>query len=290
MKEFRGKVAVVTGAASGIGRALAERSAKEGMKVVLADIEEPALERTAATLKAEGASVLAVPTDVSQHADAENLAARAFEAFGAVDLLFNNAGVGAGSAPWETSHADWQWVLGVNLWGVINGITSFVPRMISQGTEGHIVNTASIAGLLPFHPSATYQTTKFAVVGLSENLYGWLSVVKAKIKASVLCPGWVKTNILESERNRPLELRNPNEKPGTEAEAAMVEAMKGALEAGIAPESVAEAVFGAIREERFYILLGHEELVPSLRSRMENVLNMHNPDVQSELSAGGMNV
>ncbi len=171
MRDFRGKVAVVTGAASGIGRALAERCGREGMQVVLADIEEAALARAAAELKDAGAAVLAVHADVSKPADVERLASETLAAFGGVHLLCNNAGVGAGGAVWDSTQADWEWVLGVNLWGVIYGVRTFVPIMLRQDTDCHIVNTASVAGLLPYHFSAPYQVTKFAVVGLSENMY-----------------------------------------------------------------------------------------------------------------------
>ena len=280
MQEFRGKVAVVTGAASGIGRALAERSAQEGMKVVLADIEEPALARAAATLETAGAVVLAVPTDVAKLPDVEKLARRTIEAFGAVHLLFNNAGVGAGGSPWESTDVDWQWVLGVNLWGVIHGLRVFVPIMLSQGTEGHIVNTASMGGLLPYHPSAAYQTTKFAVVGLSENLYHSLALRGAQVKASVLCPGWVKTQIMDSQRNRPAELQNPPSAAHMPPEVqAAIQDMSRALEAGLQPEEVADGVFTAIREERFYILLGDAAFRPFLQRRMEDVLQARNPEL-----------
>jgi len=281
MQEFRGKVAVVTGAASGIGWALAERSAQEGMKVVLADIEEPALARAAAALAAAGATVLAVPTDVSKLPNVENLARRTLEAFGAVHLLFNNAGVGAGSSPWESTDADWQWVLGTNLWGVIHGLRVFVPIMLSQGVAGHIVNTASIAGLLPYHPCAAYQTTKFAVVGLSENLYHSLAQRGAQVKASVLCPGWVRTQIMTSERNRPAELRNPPAAPPPPEALAARQYMLQALEAGLPPQTVAACVFDAIREERFYIVVGEAPYRPVLQQRMEDVLQARNPAVAS---------
>jgi NAD(P)-dependent dehydrogenase (short-subunit alcohol dehydrogenase family) len=281
MQEFIGKVAVVTGAASGIGRALAERSAREGMKVVLADVEEEALARTAADMAAAGATVLAVRTDVAKLADVENLARRTVDAFGAVHLLFNNAGVGAGGSIWESTQADWEWVMGVNLWGVINGVRVFVPIMLSQGTEGHVVNTSSAAGLLPYHPSSPYQTTKFAVVGLSENLYHSLALRGSRVKASVLCPGWVKTQVMTSERNRPAELRNPPAPPlPPEMQAnieAVVQAMTQALEAGMEPEAVADCVFRAIREEKFYIIVGDEEFRPMLQQRTEDVLQGRNP-------------
>jgi len=202
MKAFQGKVAVVTGAASGIGRALAERCAQEGMKVVLADIEGQALLQASGDLAAQGAQTLAVPTDVSQAGEVETLARKAFEAYSAVHLLFNNAGVGAGTTAWESTLADWEWVLGVNLWGVIHGLRAFVPRMLAQETECHVVNTASVAGLLPGR--GVYGVSKHAVVALSEALSADLGQQRSKIGVSVLCPGYVNTRILDSSvRHRP---------------------------------------------------------------------------------------
>ena len=277
MKEFAGKVAVITGAASGIGRALAERAAQEGMKVVLADVEEPVLAQTEQDLRTAGATVLAVRTDVSKVDDVEALAQKTLNAFGAVHLLFNNAGVGAGSTIWESSLADWQWVMGVNLWGVIYPLRTFVPIMLAQDTEGHIVNTASIAGLLPYHPGAPYQVTKHAVVALSENLYYSLAGTNAKIKASVLCPGWVNTQIMDSARNRPLELQNElmNESMSPEAEA-ITQGMRQAAQAGMSPQQVADDVFKAIQAEQFYILT-HPEFNPGVQKRMEDILQQRNP-------------
>ena len=277
MKEFAGKVAVITGAASGIGRALAERAAQEGMKVVLADVEEPVLAQTEQDLRTAGATVLAVRTDVSKVDDVEALAQKTLNAFGAVHLLFNNAGVGAGSTIWESSLADWQWVMGVNLWGVIHPLRTFVPIMLAQDTEGHIVNTASIAGLLPYHPGAPYQVTKHAVVALSENLYYSLAGTNAKIKASVLCPGWVNTQIMDSARNRPLELQNElmNESMSPEAEA-ITQGMRQAAQAGMSPQQVADDVFKAIQAEQFYILT-HPEFNPGVQKRMEDILQQRNP-------------
>src|SRR5689334_1941764 len=181
MKDFAGKVAVVTGAASGIGRALADRCAQEGMKVVLADVEESALVRAADEFRATGAPILAVRTDVSKAEDVEALARKTVETFGGVHLLFNNAGVGAGTTAWETSLRDWEWVLGVNLWGVIHGLRSFVPIMLSQGSEGHIVNTASIAGLVLGPGLAAYKVSKHGVISLSETLYGELQQASVAI-------------------------------------------------------------------------------------------------------------
>ena len=208
MKEFKGKVAVITGAASGIGRAVAERCVGEGMKIVLADIDEANLAKAETELKTPGGTVLAVRTDVSKRSDVERLARRALDAFGQVHLLFNNAGVGAGGAPWEATWNDWEWVIGVNLWGVIYGVKVFTPLMLAQNTECHIINTSSAAGLTVGGATAPYAVTKHAVVALSESLYLTLQRRNSLVKVSVLCPGLVRTNIVDAERNRPAELRN----------------------------------------------------------------------------------
>ena len=190
MKELKGKVAVITGAASGIGFGIAERCAREGMKVVLAGINMDNLLRAEEALAPIGATTLCVQADVSKLADIEALAARTLDVFGAVHLLVNNAGVGAGGSVWEATLADWEWVLGVNLWGVIYGVRVFLPIMYAQDTECHIVNNSSLAGLLPYHPSAPYQVTKHAVVALSENVRHSLAQGDTKVRISVLCPGW----------------------------------------------------------------------------------------------------
>ena len=207
MKEFKGKVAVITGAASGIGLAIARRCVREGMRVVLADVEQSALEQAEKSLTAMGGVVKPVLTDVSKPEQVEALAKEAVKAFGAVHLLFNNAGVGAGASIWETSLADWEWVIGVNLWGVLHGIRVFVPIMLDQDTDCYIVNTASVAGLLNHNFCASYQVTKHAVVALSEHLYLTLTQQGSKIKTSVLCPGFVRTRIISSSRNRTVECR-----------------------------------------------------------------------------------
>jgi NAD(P)-dependent dehydrogenase (short-subunit alcohol dehydrogenase family) len=277
MKEFLGKVAVVTGAASGIGRALAERCAQEGMRVVLAGIGEQPLMQASQELKAKGASVLAVQTDVSKAGDVEALAQKTFDTYGAVHLLFNNAGVGAGTSILESSLADWEWTMGVNLWGVIHGIRAFVPRMLEQDTEGHIVNTASMTGLISGPGLGIYKVTKHGVVTLSETLYHELALRGAKVKASVLCPGFVNTRIMDSARNRPARLQNDpaEEQLGPEIEA-MVQLMRQAVEAGMPPHQVADIVFKAIRDETFYILT-HPELKEAIRVRMEDILQERNP-------------
>lgn len=277
MQDFRNKVAVITGAASGIGRALAERCMQEGMKVVLADIEEPALLATAQTLQAQGGMVLPVRTDVAHAVEIEALAAQTLTAFGAVHLLFNNAGVaglGAGSAVWRSTIQDWEWVLGVNLWGVIHGLRTFVPLMLAQETEGHIVNTASMGGLVSTEPSASYQVSKHGVVALSEHLYHSLAQQRAKLKTSVLCPGWVQTRALSAERNRPSALYV--DRPLTAARAAALDEAQRAMANGMTPQAVADLVFQAIRAEKFYILT-HPELKFMIQQRMEDILQEHNP-------------
>ena len=278
MKEFQGKVAVVTGAVSGIGLALAERCAQEGMRVVLADIEEQALMQASQQLKAAGAQILAIPTDVSKTGDVEALAQQVFDTYGAVHLLFNNAGVSTESIIWEGTLADWEWTIGVNLWGVIHGIRAFVPRMLEQDTEGHIViNTASVAGLTSGPGLGLYKVTKHAVVTLSETLYFELALRGAKVKTSVLCPGFVNTRIMDSARNRPARFQNgPAEEPmGPESEV-VVQRIRQAVEAGMPPQQVADSVFKAIRDERFYILT-HPEWKKAVRVRMEDILQERNP-------------
>jgi NAD(P)-dependent dehydrogenase (short-subunit alcohol dehydrogenase family) len=272
MQEFTNKVAVVTGAASGIGRGIAEHCAREGMKVVLADIEEPALAETADALRKHGATVLPVRTDVAHPGQIDALARTTLDTFGAVHLLVNNAGVGAGSSAWDSTLADWKWVIGVNLWGVIYGTRAFVPIMLKQDTDAHVVNVASIAGLVHAHPSAAYQVTKHAVVALSENTYHMLKMQNAKVKVSVLCPGWVRTRIMDSERNRPADLQNPPElqQPTPEMEA-MVQEYRRQCEAGLDPAVVAQMVFDGIRAERFYILTT-TEFDPFIQERMDSIL------------------
>lgn len=277
MREFKGKVAVITGGASGIGRGIAERCAQEGMKIVLADIEEKALSQTEAEMKQEGATVIAVLTDVSKSKDVETLAQKAFDAFGAVHLLCNNAGVGAGTTVWRSTLADWKWVLGVNLWGVIHGVQTFVPIMLEQDTPCHIVNTASIAGLTSGPGLGVYKVTKHGVVTLSETLYHELVAIGAKIGVSVLCPAWVKTRIMEAERNRPPDLQNPPAQVQMRPEErAMAEAIFEAVQTGMPPQEVAEHVFNAVRENKFYVLT-HPEWTPMIQVRMEDILQGRNP-------------
>ena len=269
------RVAVVTGAASGIGRALAQRFAAEEMRLVLADIDGSALADVERSLRSVAPEVLAVPTDVSQRESVERLADAAFDAFGAVHILCNNAGVIGTSAPaWEATEADWQWTLGVNLWGVIHGVRAFVPRMIAGGEDGHVVNTASIGGLMSGGGVTAYSVSKYGVVALSEAMYAELTASGLPIGVSVLCPGLVQTQIFEAVRNRPPELRNdsaPNEFVGPTADY-----LRAALPEGMPPEDVAEQVLQAIRDRRLYVLT-HEESLEGIRTRMENILAGRNP-------------
>lgn len=278
MKDFQDKVAVVTGAASGIGRALAGKCAQEGMKVVLADVEESALKQAEEELKASGAQVVAVRTDVSQAAEVENLAKLSFATYGAVHLLFNNAGVSAGTTVWESSLADWQWVFGVNLWGVIYGLHFFVPRMLAQESEGHIVNTASAAGLISNPGGGIYAVSKHGVVTLSETLALELAARGARLKVSVLCPEWVNTRILDAQRNRPQALQNAPEEQqmSPEMAAAVQQFLRQLVQTGLAPSQVAEIVFDAIRQEKFYILT-HPTTKQWMQLRMEDILQERMP-------------
>lgn len=277
MKELSGKIAVVTGAASGIGRAMAERFATEGMKVVLADLEEEALRRTERELRESGATVAAKRTDVSKSEDVEELAKFTVDTFGAVNVLCNNAGVGIGGMTWQHTLKDWEWVLGVNLWGVIHGVRSFVPVMLEQGDECHIVNTASGAGLHTRPRLAMYCASKHAVVAMSESLYHELALTGSKVKVSVLCPAVVNTRIGESERNRPEDLHNEDAAGVPSDQMQMMEqAFRAMLATGLPTEEVAERVVEAIREERFYIIT-HEETKERVRTRMEDILEARNP-------------
>lgn len=281
MKSFKGKVAVITGAASGIGRGIAERCAKEGMKVVLADIEEKSLYETQNAINAKGIPALSVITDVSKLSDIEFLATKSLAAFHSIDLLFNNAGVGVCSTIWESSISDWKWVLGVNLWGVINGIRTFVPIMLKQNTEAHIVNTASMLGFLSGAALGAYKVSKHGVISLSETLYHELKQIDAKINVSVLCPGFINTNILNCERNRPKELQNISIdeiklKEGKEVRLNH-RLVTQAVSEGMSPQRVADYVFSAIREEKFYIFVNPGDFKRQADKRAEDIIYERNP-------------
>lgn len=253
MKDLKDKVAVVTGAASGIGRALARRAGAEGMKVVLADIEGAAAEEARSDLEKDGVEALAVATDVSQADQVSALAERTLDRFGAVHLVFNNAGVFTGGLAWEAPLSDYEWVFDVNVWGVIHGIRTFIPILLRQGTEGHMVNTASMAGVTSLPLSGAYAMSKHAVLALSESLYLELQSKEAKIGVSALCPEAVNTRITHSDRNRPPHLKRGEGDIHPEAE--LVEnALETTLASGTAPDQIAERTFQAVRDGQFYIL------------------------------------
>jgi len=277
MKDFKDKVAVITGAANGIGFGIAERCAQLGMKVVLAGINTETLATAEERLKPTGATILSVRTDVSKREDVEALAQKILDTFGVVHLLVNNAGVGAGTSIWESTWEDWEWVVDVNLWGVIHGVKVFTPIMLAQDDESHIVNVASVSGLLPSYPVAPYQVTKQAVIGLTENLYYSLGRQKSNVKVTLLCPGWVKTSILKSDRNRPPELKNQTNPVRNDPEAMQAyRKMQESLEAGMSIQELADRLFKAIESDQLYVLTDQKYL-PRIRERMENILEQRNP-------------
>ena len=281
MKDFKDKVAVVTGAASGMGLAFAHKFAEEGMSVVLADIEAEALSMAEAAVKAKGGKVAAVRTNVMSEQDIQALADRAFSTFGNVHILCNNAGVAASAAtlrsrPWETPMSDWEWTWGVNFMGVLYGIRAFIPRMLENGEEGHIVNTASMAGLLT--GANPYNISKHSVVCLTEGIYKEFKGMGAKLSASVLCPGLIRTAILESERNRPPEFGPPTDLTAQRPEVQQFSAMfTAAINTGYEPEEVARQVFEAIREDSFYIFPAQENVLESVKTRMTDIIERRNP-------------
>ena len=281
MQSLQGRVAVVTGAASGIGRALAEACAVQGMKLVLADIESAALERVHAPLRAAGVPAIALTVDVMAEAQVQALADAAYREFGAVHLLCNNAGVAAPALrtpTWLTRTSDWQWTLGVNLMGVVHGLRAFVPRMLAGGDEGHVVNTASVAGLIS--GPGPYFASKHAVVCVSEALYKDLRAAGARVSASVLCPGLVRTAIFEAERNRPAALGAPTDLQALpEALRDAAEGFRSNLRNGFEPAQVADAVLDAVRADRFYVVPAQPGLVDLVRLRLQDIAAGRNPSL-----------
>lgn len=282
MHTFKDGVAVVTGAGSGLGRALALAAADRGMRLVLADVQADALERTAQALRGRGTELLTAVIDVADAAAVESLAQRTERHFGAVRLVFNNAGVTAGGPVWQSTEQDWDWVLGVNLKGVIHGVHSFTPRMLAAAAAdptytGCIVNTASLAGLLTAPGMGVYAVSKHAVVALSECLHHDLQLAGTQVRAAVLCPSYVPTDIGQSDRNRPAHLRNAE--PPTPAQlAARAAAQQAVQQGGISAAAVAEITFGTLENGGFYIFPS-PELLPVVRSRMEHVLNQTVPEL-----------
>ena len=280
MDDFEGKVAVITGAGSGFGREFARYGAGLGMQLVLADIQEAALQETVAELEAGGARVLARKVDVSDGVQVDALAAETMERYGGVHLLFNNAGIGAAGLVWENTVQDWQWALGVNLWGVIHGVRAFTPLMLgaakaSPGYRGHIVNTASMAGLLNQPNLGVYNVSKHAVVSLSETLFHDLSLVTGQVHCSVLCPYFVPTGIHQSYRNRPAELRN--DAPATQSQLIAQAMVSKAVTSGkLSAGDIAALTFDAIRRDAFYIV-SHPHALDGIRQHAEDLVALRNP-------------
>jgi NAD(P)-dependent dehydrogenase (short-subunit alcohol dehydrogenase family) len=279
MKQFKGRTAVITGAASGFGLETCRIAAREGMNVVMADVQQDALDRAAAEIAAAGAVVLPYRLDVSKATEVEALGAATLQRFGAPSFVFNNAGVGVGGLVWENTLQDWEWVLGVNLMGVVHGLRVFTPMMLDAarqdpGFEGHIVNTASMAGLLNPPNMGVYNVSKHAVVSLSETLYQDLRLVTDQVTASVLCPFFVTTGITRSERNRPGEL--PAATPTKSQLIGQAMSDKAVGSGKVTAAMVAQYVFDALREQRFYIY-SHPQALASVKTRLEDVMQVRNP-------------
>ncbi len=279
MKDFEGRTAVITGGGSGFGREFAHIASTLGMNVVLADVQQDALDRVVAELEAKGTPVLARRTDVSRGEQIEALAKATDTRFGTVHLLFNNAGVGSGGLIWENSVRDWEWVLGVNLWGVIHGTRVFVPRMLAaakadRGYQGHVVNTASMAGMLNAPNMGIYNVSKHAVVSFTETLFQDLALVDAPIGASLLCPYFVPTGISESHRNAPTDVAG---EPATASKRAQQMMSSKAVGSGkVSAVDVAEMVFEAIRGDRFYVF-SHPHALGNVETRMKDIVSLSNP-------------
>ena len=281
MKNFKGGSAVITGAASGFGLEASRIAAGRGMNVVMADVQQDALDAAAAEITALGAQVLAVRLDVSKAAEVEALGAAAFKRFGAPNFVFNNAGVGAGGLIWEHTLKDWEWVVGVNLMGVAHGVRVFTPMMLAAARadpawQGHIVNTASMAGLLNAPNMGVYNVTKHAVVALSETLYQDLALVTDQIGASVLCPFFVPTGITQSQRNRPADLLDPSAKPTRSQLIGQAMSNKAVSSGKVSAAQVAQFVFDAMDAGRFYIY-SHPKSLASVETRMQDIMGARNP-------------
>jgi NAD(P)-dependent dehydrogenase (short-subunit alcohol dehydrogenase family) len=275
MERFEGKVAVITGAASGFGRAFAQKGAQLGMKLVLADLDGDALSDAVETLAAAGADVIGLPIDVSNGADVEALARRTLDAYGKVHLLFNNAGVGVSGLTWEMSANDWSWVFGVNVMGVAHGVRVFTPIMLAQGEPAHIVNTASVAGLISPPSMAVYNASKHAVVALTETLYHDLRRVGAGVGCSLLCPAFVPTGIADAERARPARWRNEAAPSASQLLAARE--LRRAVRSGrLSAAQIADAAYDAVREGRFYVVT-HPAIMPGVRLRHEDIEQLRAP-------------
>ena len=281
ISDFRNKTAVFTGAGSGFGLECARIGAKLGMHLVLADVQQDALDRAAAEMTAAGAPVLAMRVDVSKADQVEALGAATLARFGAPNFVFNNAGVGSGGLIWENTLQDWEWVIGVNLMGVAHGIRVFTPMMLAAAAadpafQGHIVNTASMAGLLNAPNMGVYNVSKHAVVSMSETLYQDLALVTEQISASVLCPFFVPTGISQSHRNRPDEHKAHGAKPTKSQLIGQAMSDKAVGSGKVSAADVAQKVFDAIGSNQFYIY-SHPKSIASVQVRMEDVLMSRNP-------------
>jgi len=279
--DFKNKTAVLTGAGSGFGLECARIGARLGMNLVLADVQQDALDRAVAEMTAAGAAVLAMQVDVSKAAQVEALGAATLQRFGAPNLVFNNAGVGSGGLIWENTLQDWEWVIGVNLMGVAHGLRVFTPMMLDAARkdpawQGHIVNTASMAGLLNAPNMGIYNASKHAVVSMSETLYQDLALVTDQMSASVLCPFFVPTGISQSHRNRPAEHKVAGTKPTRSQLIGQAMSDKAVGSGKVSAAEVAQMVFDAVAANRFYIY-SHPKAIGSVQTRLEDVLQARNP-------------
>ncbi len=291
MRDLNGKVGVITGGASGIGFAMAERFGREGMKLLIADIEEDAAHRAVAGLKAKGMDVIGVRTDVAKYDDVEALARTTLDAFGKVHLVVNNAGVSITGPTWKMSLDDWRWVYDVNFWGVVHGVKAFVPILIEQGEPAHVVNTASLASFVGTGEHAPYSSSKAACLSISQSLRSELIAANTQVGVSVVCPGMVATAIHRSWRNRPAGDRPWSDREWNDLEhRANSDQFQGS---GVEPEQIAEATLEAVLNDRFYVF--HGESDSFLRTFLSPILEAENPpvhtwgpDLRPAQLAGGM--